>query len=248
MAHVGLIGHFVGVNDVELQVLFDQVFLHFRWQVVPNFIRPINAVEQENTIGTGIFEHVVLLEEAELMAGQEVGFVLRYQVGRLDGLRSKPEVRNCHRTRFLGVILEVTLGVVVSLFTDDLDRVLIRSHCAVCTQAKEHRLDYVITQNLKGWVPSQVGVGDIVNNANGEVVLGRFFIQFVIHAFDHGGGELFGRKPVAAADDLRHGLKRCNPLIHTLFDGIDNVQVQRLATGAGLFRAVQYSDCPHRAG
>ena len=50
-AHAGLAGHFIGIDHVEVQFLFDDVFLHFLRQVIPNFFGTIDAVEQENPAG-----------------------------------------------------------------------------------------------------------------------------------------------------------------------------------------------------
>ena len=72
-AHAGLLGHFVGIDHVEAQFLVDDVRLHFARQVIPDFIRAVDAVEQEDAAGLGILEHVEPLQEGELVAGDEIG-------------------------------------------------------------------------------------------------------------------------------------------------------------------------------
>jgi len=56
-------------------------------------------------------EHVNLLEKGELMAADEVR--LRDQVGRVDRLRPKAQMGDGARARFLGIVDEVALGIVL---------------------------------------------------------------------------------------------------------------------------------------
>ena len=70
-AHAGASGHFVGVDDVEAQLLLDDRLLGFTRQVIPHLVRPVDAVEQEDAARHGILEHVEALQEGELVAGDE---------------------------------------------------------------------------------------------------------------------------------------------------------------------------------
>ena len=47
-AHAGLFSDFVAVDDIELELLLDDVLLDFDGQIVPDFIRAIQTVEQED--------------------------------------------------------------------------------------------------------------------------------------------------------------------------------------------------------
>ena len=47
-AHAGLFSNIVAVDHVELQLLFDDVCLDFTGQIVPDLLRAIEAVEQED--------------------------------------------------------------------------------------------------------------------------------------------------------------------------------------------------------
>ena len=47
-AHAGVARYLVGVDDEELGLLRDQLFLHFAGQVLPDLLRPERAVEQEH--------------------------------------------------------------------------------------------------------------------------------------------------------------------------------------------------------
>ena len=55
-AHAGLLGNIVGVDDVELEFLLDDVLLDFLRQLVPDFLRAVDAVQQEDRAGLGILE------------------------------------------------------------------------------------------------------------------------------------------------------------------------------------------------
>ncbi len=151
---------------------------------------------------------LVPLQEGPHVAGDEVGLV--DQIGRADGLRAEAQVADGDHPGLLGVVDEVALGVVVGVLADDLDGVLVGPHGAVAAQAVEQRPDHVLGLGGEGRVVLQAGVGDVVVDADGEVVLGRRLRQLVEHRLDHGRGELLAGKAVAPADDL-HAAGRSRP-------------------------------------
>ena len=69
------------------------------------------------------------------MAGNEMG--MADQVWSPNRFWSKAQVRDCHRAGFLGVVVEVSLRIIISLFADDLDGVLICAHSTIRAQSKE---------------------------------------------------------------------------------------------------------------
>jgi len=69
------------------------------------------------------------------MTRHEIGGV--DQVGRTDGLVSKPEVRDGNTARLLGVIGEICLAVLVGGLTYDLDGVLVGIYGTVGTESVE---------------------------------------------------------------------------------------------------------------
>ncbi len=187
-AHVGLVGHGVGIDNEEAQSLLDDASLGLLRQVVPHLIRPVGAVEEEGRSRLSQFEHVEALEEAELMAGDEVGAA--DQVGGVERPRPKAQVGHRDRAGLLRVEHEVALGVVRRILADDLDRVLVGADRAVGAKAEEHGPHHVIGLGRERIVVDQTGVGDIVVDADGEVVLHHRLGQLVIDSLDHRRREL----------------------------------------------------------
>ena len=68
---------------------------------------PEGGTEQEGAAGLGLADHVVLLQEGEVVAGDEVGVV--DQVGCSNDILAEAEVRNGDGAGFLGVVDEVGL-------------------------------------------------------------------------------------------------------------------------------------------
>src|SRR5574341_192752 len=252
-AHAGLLGDIVTVDDVELELLLDDLSLNFGGQVIPDFIRAIKAVQQENAAGPGVLQHIELLEEIELMASHKIGLIGFDQVWRTDRLRPEAQMGGRHRARFLRVVDEVALREIVGLFADDLDRVLVGTDRAVRAEAEEHATHRLGRLDREGGIHLEAGVRDIVNNADREVVLRlsrrviplrgtltRPYVQFIQRRLEHGRRELFGRQAVASTDDFYVG--------SFAFDQrIDHIQIKRLASRAGFLGAIQDGDgldCP----
>ena len=72
-AHAGFARHRVAVDHVELDLLVQHLFLRAARQFVPDFGGRVRRVEQEDRAGHGCFQHIHLLEEAEVVAGHKAG-------------------------------------------------------------------------------------------------------------------------------------------------------------------------------
>ena len=110
-AHARLLRHAGCVDDVEPEPLRHDLLLHPRRQVLPDLVGPEGCVEQERRALGGDVEDVDLLQEAELVAGDEPG--ARDEVRRADRARPEAEVRHGDRAGLLRVVDEVALGVAV---------------------------------------------------------------------------------------------------------------------------------------
>ena len=204
-SHARFFGHRIGVDDVELQLLIEQLLLHRDRQVVPDFLRRVRAVEQEGRARLRQLEHIEALHERELMAGHKIR--LRDEIGGTDGPRPEAQVRYRHGAGFLRVIDEVALGVEVGVLADDLDGVLVGAHGAVRPQAVEDGAHGVGALGGELAVVIQAGAGDVVDDADREVVLGLRLLHLVEDGLHHRGIEFLRGEPVAAADHSRHRLE-----------------------------------------
>ena len=88
----------------------------------------------------------------------------------------------------------------------------------------------------------EAGVGHVVVDADGEVVLRMRLRQLVEDALGHGRREFLRRQAVAAADDDRELRQRQAPGGERFGDDGDDVLVERLAGRAWLLGAVEDGD------
>ncbi len=173
------------------------------------------------------------------MAGNKVS--LADQIGSLNRALAEAQVGNGQAAGFLGVVLVVTLRVHVRMVTDDLDAVLVGANGTVGTKAVELAADQILGSDVQLFPDGQGGVGHIIGDAHGEVVLGLVEGQVVEDSLDHGGRELLGAQAVAPAHNLNVGASSLGERAH-------NIQVERLAQGTGLFGAVEDCDALDRLG
>ena len=216
--HAGLFGHLVGVDGVHLELEVDDALLRLLGQPVPDLLGREGSVDKERAARHRRGERLVPLDEGPHVAGDEVGLV--DQVGGTDGPRSEAQVADRLHPGLLGVVHEVALHVVGRVLADDLDGVLVRPHRAVTAQTVEQSPVYALRLGVEVWVVVQAGVGDIVVDAHGEVVLGLRLRQLVEHGLDHRRGELLAGQPVAPADDLQlHSPVSARALITSRYSG-----------------------------
>ena len=233
VAHANLTGQLDGVDGVELGFLLGQQLLHGCGQLSLQLLGGPGAVEQEGAALLQRGDHVVHGDVRRVVAGDEVGRV--DQIGALDRLVAKAQVGHGDAAGLLGVVGEVCLNILVGVIADDLDGVLVGADGAVRAQTVEHAGHGAGRCSVDGLAQLQRGVGHVVGDAHGEVVLRLVLGQVVVHSLDHGGVELLGAQAVAAADHLDVGAAR-------LKQRGAHVQIQGLAQGAGLLGAVQNGD------
>ena len=232
VAHANLRRQIDRVDGVELDMLLGELLLHgSRQMLVKLFIAPL-AVEQERAAILQGGEHVVLRHIRRVVAGGEVRRV--DLIRGLDRRLAEAQVRNRQTAGLLGVVSEVRLRVHIGVVADDLDGVLVRADGAVRAEAVELAADRTGRSGVEDLAGRQAGVGHIVHNADGEVVLRRVELEVVKHSLNVGRRELLGAQAVTAADDL--------DLAAFLDEGGADVEVERLAQGAGLLGAVEHGD------
>ena len=231
LAHANLDGQVDGVDGVQLNVVFSNIALGSGIQMMLQLLQVPLAVDQEHAAGLHVLNNLEALGDvAGVVASHEVSLV--DVVGGLDGLVAEAQVGNGDTAGLLGVVLEVSLNVLVSVVTDNLDGVLVSANGAVAAQTPELALDGALSSGVGGNLLVQGQVSDIVHDANGELVLGSVLCQLLVDGEDGSGMGILGTQAVTAANDghiVAAGLGQSH----------DNILVQRLTLGAGLLGAVQ---------
>ncbi len=131
--------------------------------MIPDLVLVIHRGQQERAAGFELPEHIILLEEREVVTRHEVRRV--DEVRLLDEVLAEAQVRDGDGAGLLGVVDEVALRVVVGVLADDLDRVLVRP------EAEEHRLVDLVLRGERR-IEIQARLHHVVVDADGEVVLG----------------------------------------------------------------------------
>ena len=174
------------------------------------------------------------------MAGDEVGLV--DVVGAADGLVAEAQVADGDAAGLLGVVLEVGLDVLVGVVADDLGGVLVGADRSVAADAPELALDRAgRAGDGRGLDFGEREVRHVIDDADREAGLGRVLREFGVDREDAAGRRVLAAEAVAAGgeDDVAAA---------GLAEGRRHVEVERLAEGAGLLRAVEDGDLLGRRG
>src|SRR6185369_15533869 len=195
-------GDLVGVNRINSDLFRDDDFLDCAGQMFPNLCRFIRAVQEQGRTVCGRVENLVTLQKIELVDSNEVCAL--YQIGALDRLRTKAQVRHGHRAGLLRVVNKIALRIVGRFLANNLDRVLVRADRAVGSQAPEQ------CSHLSGGFSGEIRVvgqaveGDVIFNTDAEMVLRLVLHHFIENTFDHGRGEFFRAQTIAPTDEPGH--------------------------------------------
>ena len=163
-----------------------------------------------------------------------------HQIGRADRCVTETQVRAGEAARLLRVVREVSLAILVGVVADNFYTVLVGTHGTVGTEAVELSLEHASATESDFFYFGKRSEGHVVDDTNGEVVLGLGHSEVVEHADDLSGSRVVRTKTVAATHDERTVLNIIVSILH--------VEVQRLAVGTGLLRAVEHGDALHALG
>ena len=236
-------GDLRGVDDIEIDLVLGQIGFHVVRQRGAGGSRVVHRVEQERTAGFQPFQHVVLIDVRRHVARHEVG--RGDQVGRSDRQVAETQVRRGVTARFLRVVREVCLAVLVRRTADDLDRVLVGPYRTVGTQAEEERLERTGLCERNLLAHGQRAEGHVVHDAHRKLVLGLVGPEVGEHGQHLRRRGVFGRKAVAAADDERFAVGRN---ILAVGKCLDDIQVERVAVCTRFLSTVEHTDALHRFG
>ena len=120
------------------------------------------------------------------------------------------------------------------MVADDLDAVLVCADGTVGTEAEELAADRALGSGVHKVALGEGSIHNIVDDADGEMVLGFVELKVVVNLLDHGGGEFLAAEAVSAAVAL--DVKPC------LRNRVNDVEVERFAEGAGFLGSVKNSD------
>ena len=132
------------------------------------------------------------------------------------------------------IVGEICLRVLAADKADGGDSVLVRADRAVAAETPQLAADLTRMRQLDLGVVER-GVGNVVVDADGEVVLRLLLREVVVDRDELARGGVLGGQAVAAADD-RDVVPAC------LIEGGHDVEVYRLADRTGLLAAVENSD------
>ena len=116
-------------------------------------------------------QQVLPFEKSELVAGDEAG--RGDQIGRLDRVWPKSQMRNRLRAGFVGIVDEVALRILFRVFGDDLHAVLVGANRAVGAQTVENRAGGLGRLDREVLFDGEAAERDVVLDAEGEAVSSR---------------------------------------------------------------------------
>ena len=169
------------------------------------------------------------------MAGHKVR--LPHQVRGADNFIPETKVGCCNPPRFLGIIGEISLTILIRAFTNDHDAVLVGTHGTVSTYPVELRLVSPLWHCTDFWNQGKGKIGNIVYDTYREPFFGLFGGQVVVYGDHHGWCSIFRAEAVPSADDHRG--------IGISIEQVTNIQVEGFSVGTRFLGPVENSDLLH---
>ena len=188
----------------------------------------------------GVLQDVVAVEEHEVMARDEVGFLQEER--RLDRPRAEAQMRNRDGAGLLEIVDEVTLRIERRMVGDDLYRVLVGPNRPVRAEPDEDGAELVRRLQTETLVESERQTADIVSDADREASLRLLRPQFVVDRLDHRRREFFRGQAIASADRQRLDCAARSAARALFGQGGDHVLKERFADRARFAAAVQRRD------
>ncbi len=127
---------------------------------------------------------------------------------------------------------------IIGVLADDFDRFLVRANGAIRSKPKELRAHNVVRLDREIGIEIEARMRQIVVDAYREMILGRWSCKILEHRLDHRRREFFRRQTVAAADHSHVAATLFVKRVHT-------IEIKRLASRSGFFRAVENGDVAH---
>ena len=210
-------------------MLAREVALHLCREMLFEFFDAPRAVEQERAAVLEVCGNVVLFDVSRGVNRDKIRGI--DQISAQDRLIAKAQMALRQAAGLHRVIGEIRLRVLAADKADGRNRVLVRANGAVAAETPQLAADLARVRQLDLGVVER-GVGHVIVDADGEVVLRGVFFQVVINGNELARGGVLGGQAVAAADDR-------DVVSAGLIEGGNNIEVYRLADRTGLLAAVQ---------
>ena len=149
---------------------------------------------------------------------------------------AKTKVRASVTTRFLTIVVEISLAVFISVVTNNLDRVFVGSHSTIGTQAIETSFESTFWKDRYFRKDRQRFESNVVNYTYSELVHWIFCFQVVENRNDVSRSSIFRRQTITTTYNHRFAVSRD---IFASSESFNYVHVQWVAISTGFFSSVK---------
>jgi len=122
-----------------------------------------------------------------------------HQIGRPDRLVTETEVRTGKTSRFLRVVLEITLAILIGSLPDDLDGILVGAHGSVGPQSVKFGLVGSLGRQVDFRFQRQRFESHIVHNPDRKIVFRLRHVQVFIYRQDLRRRGILGTQSITAS-------------------------------------------------
>jgi len=231
-AKADALGDLGSVDSPELDLLASELTLHLGRNVLLELLLVPGAVKSEDTTLLNVLGHIVSANIRREVAGKVVSF--DDEVLTADGSLAETKVTDSQTTALVSIIEEVTLDVLISVITDDLDSIVVSTDSTISTKTPEHALGGALRDGVELRAHGDVEVSAIIEDIHGEVVLGLLSLQVLEDSADAARSVLLATETITATDDVRMRLN--------VVEGHDDIEEERLTRGSGLLSTLDDSD------
>lgn len=165
------------VDDVEVCVLAREVALHLCREMLLKLLDRPRAVEQEGAAVLEVSGNVVLFDVGRGVNRDKIRGI--YQISAENRLVAKAQMALRQAAGLHRVVREIRLRVLAADKADGRNRVLVRADRAVAAETPQLAADLARMRQLDLGVVER-GMGNVIVDADGEVVLRRVLREVVV--------------------------------------------------------------------
>ena len=143
VAQTNFLCYLSSVDIVNGNIVLSEVTLYLVRDKVDQFLTIEDSIQQESTILTQTTCYIVHIQVSLNVASNEVWSL--YLIGRTDLIITETKMRTSETTRFLRVVREVSLAILIGVITNNLNRVLVSTYSTIGTKTIELSLKSMLT-------------------------------------------------------------------------------------------------------